>query len=100
MEAAREFLEQVVLVDEETAERRESEAGMRRERLRRESRSRGVEGVGLVGRGEGERKEAAGTGMEQRAVMEARAEVEQASGKTVKELSRLWMYLGGAVPEN
>ncbi|KAL9121308.1 MAG: hypothetical protein Q9187_002131 [Circinaria calcarea] len=94
VEAARGFLEQVVQVDEETAERREREAGVRGEGLRRESWLQGV------GEGNREGKEGAGMGMQQKAVVQAGAEVWQAKGKTVMDLSRLWMYLGGAVPES
>ena len=99
------FLDQVVDVDEETANKRESvsvqQAGMMRCESSLENFGFGDGTVGARARGsktptDGAANAALGIDFVEQA--NSRTGVTQARGKTVRELSRLWRYMGGASP--
>lgn len=105
---ANEFLDQVVDVDEETASRRESVSARQVGIMRQESSLENFEfgdgrvvpvggGAELPG-GKGQASDGrVGSGIN--FVEPSSIGVLQARGKTVRELSRLWRYTGGEVPE-
>ena len=105
---ANEFLDHVVDVDEKTASRRESVSALQTGVMRQESslenfefgdgRVVSVGGAGLrSGKG---RADGAGVGSGINFVEPSGLGVAQARGKTVRELSRLWRYVGGGSPDS
>lgn len=105
---ANEFLDRVVEVDETTASRRESVSAQQTGIMRQESSlenfefgdGRVVPVGGAASRNGKSRRDGAGIGSGINFVEPSGLGVAQARGKTVRELSRLWRYVGGGSPDS